>query len=129
LTDWGDPCITAASQLKSGGFLRETCHNHLIKFYNLGSSDTEMANTSSAKKAVRVIERRTIVNRNRRSRIRTFIRKVEEAIESGNYENATSAFKLAEPEIMRGVTKGIYHRNTASRKVSRLSKQVKSLQA
>jgi small subunit ribosomal protein S20 len=88
-----------------------------------------MANTSSAKKAIRVIERRTNVNRNRRSRIRTYIRKVEEAIESGNYDDASSAFKVAQPEIMRGVTKGIYHRNTASRKVSRLSKRVKALQA
>lgn len=88
-----------------------------------------MANTSSAKKAIRRDERRTAVNVNRRSRIRTYVRKVEEAIASGNYDAAAGALKDAQPEIMRGVTKGVLHRNTASRKVSRLAKRVKALRA
>ena len=88
-----------------------------------------MANTSSAKKAIRRDERRTAVNVNRRSRIRTYVRKVEEAIASGNYDAAAGALKDAQPEIMRGVTKGVLHRNTASRKVSRLAKRVKVLRA
>jgi small subunit ribosomal protein S20 len=86
-----------------------------------------MANTRSAKKAVRQIARRTDVNKNRRSRIRTFVRKVEEAIASGDKPRAEAALKEAQPEIMRGVTKGVLHKNTASRKVSRLHHRVKSL--
>ena len=86
-----------------------------------------MANTKSAKKMVRKIEARTVVNRNRRSRMRTFIRKVEEAIASGDRAAAAAALKAAQPEIMRAVTKGVVHRNTASRKVSRLSGRVKAL--
>ncbi len=86
-----------------------------------------MANTSSAKKRVRRDERRTEVNRARRSRIRTFVKRVETAIESNDKEAARAAFVAAEPEIMRGVTKGVLHRNTASRKVSRLAARIKSL--
>lgn len=88
-----------------------------------------MANTSSAKKATRKIARRTAVNRNRKSRIRTFLRKVEEAIASGNQANASAALKAAEPEIMRAAQKGVLHKNTASRKVSRLASRVKSIAA
>ncbi len=88
-----------------------------------------MANTPSAKKAVRKIERRTAVNKARRSRMRTFLRKVEEAIASGNQTAATEALRAAEPEIHRAATKGIVHRNLAARKVSRLSKRVRALQA
>jgi small subunit ribosomal protein S20 len=86
-----------------------------------------MANTPSAKKAARKIERRTIVNRSRRSRLRTFVRKVEEAIASGNHEAAAAALKAAEPVIVRAAQNGIIHRNTASRKVSRLTVRVRSL--
>ena len=86
-----------------------------------------MANTSSAKKRVRRDERRTEVNRARRSRIRTFVKRVETAIESNDKEAAQAAFVAAEPEIMRGVTRGVLHRNTASRKVSRLASRIKSL--
>ncbi len=86
-----------------------------------------MANTPSAKKRVRQIERRTEVNKSRRSRIRTFVRKVEEAIESKDYKIAEESLKIAQPEIMRGVTKGIYHKNTASRKISRLSSRIKAI--
>lgn len=86
-----------------------------------------MANTPSAKKAARKIAARTEVNKSRRSRMRTFIRKVEEAIASGNATAATAAFKAAEPEIMRAASKGIVPKNTASRKVSRLSHRVKAL--
>tara|TARA_B100000902_G_C26727527_1_gene629756 strand:- start:213 stop:479 length:267 start_codon:yes stop_codon:yes gene_type:complete len=84
-----------------------------------------MANTPSAKKRVRQITRKTEVNKARRSRIKTFIKKVEESISSGDVSNAMTAFKLAEPEIQRGVSKGIFHKNTASRKISRLSKRIK----
>jgi small subunit ribosomal protein S20 len=86
-----------------------------------------MANTKSAKKMVRKIARRTEVNKSRRSRVRTFVRKVEEAVASGDKKAATTALKSAEPEIMRGVTKGVLHKNTASRKVSRLAARVKGM--
>ncbi len=88
-----------------------------------------MANTSSAKKATRKIEARTEVNKSRRSRMRTFIRKVEEAIAGGDHAAAVAALKTAEPEIARAAQKGIVHANTASRKVGRLNHRVKALQA
>ena len=86
-----------------------------------------MANTPSAKKAVRKIARRTAVNRNRRSQMRTYVRKVEEAIASGDADTASVALHSVEPLLMRAAQSGIVHKNTASRKVSRLSKRVKSL--
>ncbi|OUS38097.1 30S ribosomal protein S20 [Rhodobacterales bacterium 56_14_T64] len=86
-----------------------------------------MANTPQAKKRARQNEKRFAVNKARRSRIRTFLRTVEEAIESGDKEVAAAALRAAQPELMRGVTKGVYHKNTASRKVSRLASRVKSL--
>lgn len=88
-----------------------------------------MANTASAKKAVRKIERRTAVNRARRSRMRTFVRKVEEAIASGDASLAAAALQNAAPEMMRAAQKGVIHKNTASRKVSRLTASVKALAA
>ncbi len=88
-----------------------------------------MANTPSAQKAVRKIARRTEVNRSRRSRVRTYLRKLEDAIATGDVVAATAAFKAAEPEIMRAVTKGVLHKNTASRKVSRLAARVRKLSA
>jgi small subunit ribosomal protein S20 len=86
-----------------------------------------MANTPQSKKRARQSERRADVNKSRRSRIRTFLRKVEEAIESGNRDAATAALRAAQPELMRGVTKGIFHKNTAARKMSRLSARVKAI--
>ena len=86
-----------------------------------------MANTPSAKKAVRKIERRTAVNRSRRSQMRTYIRKVEEAIAGGDAATAMAALKAAEPLVMRAAQKGIVHKNTASRKVSRLTVRVNAL--
>ncbi|QIK39578.1 30S ribosomal protein S20 [Pontivivens nitratireducens] len=86
-----------------------------------------MANTPSAKKRVRQLERRTEINKARRSRIRTYLRKVEEAIAGGDQAAAKTALQDAQPEIMRGVTKGVIHKNTASRKVSRLSSRVKAM--
>lgn len=86
-----------------------------------------MANTASAKKAVRQMGRKTIVNRNRRSRVRTYVRKVEEVIEKGDQTAAVQALKSAQPQIMRAVTKGVYHRNTAARKISRLSKRINNM--
>ncbi len=86
-----------------------------------------MANSPSAKKRVRQIERRTEVNKARRSRIRTYLRKVEEAIAGGDQTAAQQALKAAQPEVMRGVTKGVLHKNTASRKISRLAHRVKSM--
>tara|TARA_R110002020_G_scaffold26460_4_gene85460 strand:+ start:1779 stop:2045 length:267 start_codon:yes stop_codon:yes gene_type:complete len=88
-----------------------------------------MANTRSAKKMTRKIERRTEVNKARRSRMRSFVRKVEEAITSGDTAAAKTAFTQAQPEIMRAATKGVIHRNTASRKVSRLAQRIKALPA
>lgn len=88
-----------------------------------------MANTPSSKKRVRQIARRTKVNQTRRSRIRTFVRKVEEAIAAGDKEAAEAALRAAQPEIMRGAGKGVLHRNTASRKISRLSQRINSLSA
>ncbi len=88
-----------------------------------------MANTKSAKKMVRKIARRTEANKSRKSRIRTFVRKVEEAVASGDKNAAVTALKAAEPEIMRGVTAGVLHKNTASRKVSRLAARVKAVGA
>jgi small subunit ribosomal protein S20 len=86
-----------------------------------------MANTVSAKKAVRKIARRTAINKNRRSQMRTFVRKVEEAIASGDGKAAAAALTAAEPKMMRAAQKGILHKNTASRKVSRLAASVRKL--
>lgn len=86
-----------------------------------------MANSPQARKRIRQTARRTEINTARRSRIRTFIRKVEEAISSGDKDAAAAALVAAQPEIMRGANKGVLHKNTASRKVSRLSRRVKAL--
>jgi small subunit ribosomal protein S20 len=86
-----------------------------------------MANTAQSKKRARQSEARYEVNKARRSRIRTFVRKVEEAIASGNAEAALAALRAAQPELDRGVTKGILHANTVSRKMSRLAARVKAL--
>ena len=86
-----------------------------------------MANTPQVKKRARQNEKRFAINKARRSRIRTYLRNVEEAIESGDKEAATAALRAAQPELMRGVTKGVYHKNTAARKMSRLSSRVNSL--
>lgn len=86
-----------------------------------------MANSVQAKKRIRGNERKAAVNKSRVSRIRTFIRKVEEAVTAGDKATATDALKAAQPEIMRGVTKGVMHKRTASRKVSRLTKSVKAI--
>ena len=86
-----------------------------------------MANTAQAKKRARQSEARQDVNKARRSRIRTFLRKVEEALASGSQDAAAAALKAAQPEIMRGVRKGILHKNTVARKMSRLNHRVKVL--
>ena len=86
-----------------------------------------MANTPQSKKRARQNEKRFQINKARRSRIRTHLRRVEEAIASGNKDDATEALKAAQPELMRGVTKGVFHKNTAARKMSRLSARVKAL--
>jgi small subunit ribosomal protein S20 len=88
-----------------------------------------MANTTSAKKMTRKIAKRTEISRSRRSRMRTFIRKVEEAIATGDKGAAQAALQTAEPEIMRAAQKGIVHKNTASRKVSRLASRIRTLSA
>jgi len=88
-----------------------------------------MANTKSAKKAARKIARRTEVNKARRSQMRTFLRKIEEAITAGNRDAAAAALKQAEPVIMRAAQKGVVHKHTASRKVSRLTQRVAKLGA
>ncbi len=86
-----------------------------------------MANTSSAKKAARQAIRRTAINKARRTRLRTEVRRVEEAIEAGNRQLAAEALKAAQPIIARSGQLGIVHANTASRKVSRLAKRVKQM--
>jgi small subunit ribosomal protein S20 len=86
-----------------------------------------MANTPGAKKSIRKIARRTEVNKMRRSRVRTFLRKFEEAIEGGDAGVAKAAFIKAESELMRAVSKGVVHGNTGSRKVSRLAARLKKL--
>ena len=86
-----------------------------------------MANTRSAKKMVRKIETRTAVNIARRSRMRTYVRKVEEAITAGDKGAAQEALRQAQPEIMRAASKGLIHKNTSARKMSRLSKRIKAL--
>ena len=86
-----------------------------------------MANTEQSKKRARQSEARYAVNKARRSRIRTFLRKVEEAIASGNGEAAVAALKAAQPELARGVTKGVLHKNTVARKMSRLASRVKAV--
>ncbi|MFC3071149.1 30S ribosomal protein S20 [Phenylobacterium soli] len=88
-----------------------------------------MANTPGAKKAVRKIARRTEVNKSRRSRVRTFLRNFDEAVTAGDVDKAKAAFIQAQSELMRAVTKGVLHRNTGSRKVSRLAAQLKKLSA
>lgn len=88
-----------------------------------------MANHKSAEKRIRQTETRTEVNRARISRIRTFVKKVESAIASGNKTEAQQAFKEAQPEMMRGVSKGVAKKGTVSRKLSRLSARIKSLAA
>lgn len=88
-----------------------------------------MANTPSAKKAARKIARRTAVNKSRRSRVRTFVRQVEEAIASGDPAAAAAALRAAQPELQRAASKGVMHANTASRKISRLASRVKALSA
>ncbi len=88
-----------------------------------------MANTSQSKKRARQSEARYDVNKARRSRIRTFLRKVEEAIASGDQTVAAAALRAAQPELARGVSKGVLHKNTVSRKISRLSSRVKALAA
>jgi small subunit ribosomal protein S20 len=86
-----------------------------------------MPNTSSARKAARKIVRRTAINKSRRSFLRTVVRKVEEAIETGDRTSALAALKEAEPVIMRSAQKGVMHRNAASRKISRLAHRAAKL--
>jgi small subunit ribosomal protein S20 len=88
-----------------------------------------VAHHRSAKKRIRQTAKRTAVTRSRMSRIKTFVRKVEDALAKGDVDTARTAFAEAEPEIRRGITKGVLHLNTASRKISRLSRRVKSLAA
>jgi len=86
-----------------------------------------MANSPQAKKRARQNARRYEINKARRSRIRTFVRYVEEAIASGNKDAADTALRQAQPELMRGATKGVFHKNTAARKMSRLAARVNAL--
>ena len=86
-----------------------------------------MANTPQSKKRARQNEKRFAINKARRSRIRTYLRRVEEAIASGDKDEAGAALKAAQPELMRGVSRGVYHKNTVSRKMSRRSARVKAL--
>jgi small subunit ribosomal protein S20 len=93
----------------------------------LPNVEEDMANTPQARKRIRRNERRTIVNRSRVSRIRTLIKKVENALVAGDKDAAAAALVSVQPELMRGVAKGVVHKNTASRKFSRLTKAVSAL--
>lgn len=86
-----------------------------------------MANTPQARKRIRRNTRRTVINTNRVSRIRTFVKNVESAIDAGDKDKAMAALRAAQPEIFRGVARGVMHKNTASRKFSRLAKRVAAL--
>jgi small subunit ribosomal protein S20 len=86
-----------------------------------------MANSPQSEKRARQAQARTVVNKMRKSRIRTYLRKVEEAIASGDHDAAREALRQAQPELMRGVSKGVFKKNTASRKISRLSSRVKAV--
>ncbi len=86
-----------------------------------------MAHSSTAKKRIRQTAKRTERNRSRISRIRTFVRKVEDAIAKGDAAEANAAFAAAAPELQRGVSKGVLHRNTVARKISRMSSKVRNL--
>lgn len=86
-----------------------------------------MANSPQARKRMRQAEKRTLINKMRKSRVRTHIRKVEEAIASGDGDAAKAALRAAQPEIIRGANKGIMHKNAASRKVARLARRVKTM--
>lgn len=88
-----------------------------------------MANSPQARKRARQIVKRTAVNKARKSRVRTFIRRVEEAIQAGDQDKAQEAFRAAQPEIVRGGLKGVMHRNAARRTVSRLAQRVKTMTA
>jgi small subunit ribosomal protein S20 len=88
-----------------------------------------MANHKSAEKRIRQTAKRTAINRARKSRVRTFVKKVEIAIAAGDGEGARSALRLAQPELHRATTKGVLHKNTVARKLSRLAKQINALQA
>ncbi|HSM20162.1 MAG TPA: 30S ribosomal protein S20 [Hyphomicrobiales bacterium] len=88
-----------------------------------------MANKASAKKAIRKIVRRTEVNKSRRSRMRTFLRRVEDAIAQGDQDAAAEALRKAEPQVMRSARKGLIHKNAAARTISRLSRRVKVMTA
>ncbi len=86
-----------------------------------------MANTPQAKKRIRRNEKRETINKNRLSRVRTFIKKVESAIEAGDKDSANAAFREMQPELARGVSKGVYHRNVAARKLSRLNRRIAAI--
>lgn len=86
-----------------------------------------MATHKSAEKRIRQTVKRTLINRARRSRVRTFVKKVEAAIATGDKESAQSAFRLAQPELHRAITKGVFHKNTVSRKLSRLAARINAL--
>jgi small subunit ribosomal protein S20 len=88
-----------------------------------------MANNASARKRIRQTEKRTARNKARKSRVRSFLRKVEEAVKSGDKSAAQEAFRAAQPELQRAATKGVVHANTVARKLSRLSARVKSVGA
>jgi small subunit ribosomal protein S20 len=88
-----------------------------------------MANNASARKRIRQTEKRTVRNKARKSRVRSFLRKVEEAVKSGDKAAAQEAFRAAQPEMQRAATKGVLHANTVARRLSRLSARVKSVGA
>jgi ribosomal protein S20 len=121
------PCGGTVERLAQGGRSTFWCYRQSHCGRNAARQRTDMANTPQSKKRIRRNGRRTAVNTNRMSRIRTFIKKVESAIEGGDKTAAAEALKAAQPELARGVARGVLHKNTASRKFSRLTKRVAAL--
>lgn len=95
--------------------------------FRLAETSELMANTASARKRIRQTRKRTVVNHARKSRMRTFVKKVEAAIASGNKQDAVVALQAAQPEMQRAAGKGVVHKNTVARKLSRLATRIKTL--
>jgi small subunit ribosomal protein S20 len=117
--------LTFAASLSRGTTASARPFGFCAAFYS--SNEDFMANTPQAKKRIRRNAKRETINHSRVSRIRTFIKQVESAIESGKKKEAAEALKMMQPEMARGVSRGVIHKNTAARKFSRLSKRVASL--
>ena len=128
-TLWRNSITSSTSLIEGGPPTASRKGRRPISVATKAPAPCRVVTTPSARRAARKIARRTEINKGRRTKLRTFVRKVEEAIAAGNREQAIAALKAAEPVIMRSAQKGVVHRNAASRKVSRLSHRVAKLAA